>query len=244
MHAARSADAHVAVKMPETAHRRIAPSLLQYDYLVLAFLYRDIERGLAMIPASAAGGVAIDVGAGGAPYRALLGRKGYALRTLDIAAGPGVDIVARAEDTGLAAGSVDLIVCTQVLEHTRSPWLAMREFARILRPGGSLVFSVPHVWFFHPHPNDYWRMTAEGIVALCGEGGFEVVDVKAQGGSAAALFQVCNFLLYGAIGRLGAPLFAMCNLLGRALNAIVPDTRFSLNHVCVARKPAPSAPKR
>ena len=236
--ATRLADVPAPLAATGSESRRIAPSLFQHDYLVLSFLYRDIARGLAMTPPrSPRRGEAVDVGAGGGPYRALLDRAGYTTRTLDIAPGPGVDIVGQAESTGLADASVDLVICTQVLEHARTPWLAMREFARILRPGGSVLFSVPHIWFHHPHPHDYWRMTVEGVVALCEEGDLQVVDVKAQGGSAAALFQAFNFLLYGALGRFGAPLFAIANVAGRGADALVRDSRFTLNHVCVARKP-------
>jgi SAM-dependent methyltransferase len=166
----------------------------------------------------------------------MLERAGYAVKGLDIAPAPGVDVVGTAEATGLTDGSVDLVLCTQVLEHTRAPWLAMREFARILRPGGSLVISIPHVWFFHPHPHDYWRVTAEGMAALFDDGGFETGRIYAQGSSAAALFQVVNFLAFGALGRAGAPVYAVCNLLGRAADALVSDTRFALNHVGVATK--------
>ena len=112
-------------------------SLFQYDYLVLRFLHRDVVRALAEAGRPPhADAVALDVGAGGGPYRKLLEDAGYRVRTLDIAAGEGVDIVGTAERTGLPDHSVDLVLCTQVLEHTRSPWLAMREFARVVRPGG------------------------------------------------------------------------------------------------------------
>lgn len=38
----------------------------------------------------------------------------------------------------------DCIVCTEVLEHTLSPFRALNEMHRVLRPGGSLVISVPN----------------------------------------------------------------------------------------------------
>jgi len=238
MDATRAAD-DVSLGAPtDGVLRRVTPSLFQHDYLVLSYLYRDIQRAIGKVASpDAAGAAAVDIGAGGGPYRALLTGQGYVVRTLDIEPGPGIDLIGRAESTGLQDASVDLVVCTQVLEHTRAPWLAMREFARILKPGGSLLFSVPHVWFHHPHPHDYWRMTGEGVAALCEEGGFQVVEIVAQGGSAAAFMQVFNFLVYGAFGSLGAPVFAITNVVGRGLDAVVSDARFALNHVCVARKP-------
>ena len=236
--------AGTSVPMPVTAGeavagtRRTRPSRWQYDYLVLRLLYRDITTALELASRDGVRGNVLDVGAGGAPYRALLKRFGYRVTTLDIEAGEGVDVVGTAERTGLAAASFDLVVCTQVLEHTRSPWLAMREFNRILRPGGHVVVSVPHVWFHHPHPADYWRMTEEGVAALCEEGGVVPVMLASQGSSAATFFQVANFLAYGLVGRAGAPLYAIVNLLGDVANATVRDRRFAMNHVCLARKPA------
>jgi ubiquinone/menaquinone biosynthesis C-methylase UbiE len=38
----------------------------------------------------------------------------------------------------------DCIVCAEVLEHTLSPFKALNEMHRVLRPGGSLVISVPN----------------------------------------------------------------------------------------------------
>ena len=224
---------------------RLVPSLFQHDYLVLRLLHRDVARGIAMLPGKAIGErVAVDVGAGGAPYRPMLQDAGYAVRCLDIAPGPGVDVVGTAESTGLPDASVDLVLCTQVLEHTRAPWLAMREFRRIVRPGGGIVFSVPHIWFFHPHPHDYWRMTSEGLQALCDEGGFRSIAVLPQGGAGAALFQIVGFLAYGVLGRVGAPLYALLNTLGLLVDAVVFDRRFSLNHVAVAVLPPDEAVHR
>jgi SAM-dependent methyltransferase len=217
---------------------RVAPSRWQYDYLVLSRLHRDIVAGLTMLDTRGSSRLALDVGAGGAPYRRLLEQSGYVVKSLDIAPGDDIDFVGSAEATGLPSKSVDLVLCTQVLEHTRTPWLAVREFARILRDGGNVLISVPHVWFHHPHPNDYWRMTSEGLRALCEDAGLEVRRLVAQGGSVAAFFQTVNFLAFGVLGRAGAPLYFASNALGGFLDRFVGDARFALNHLCVARKPA------
>jgi SAM-dependent methyltransferase len=42
------------------------------------------------------------------------------------------------------SASADEIVASHVLEHLHQPFAAMSEFARILRPGGSLTVRVPH----------------------------------------------------------------------------------------------------
>ena len=37
----------------------------------------------------------------------------------------------------------DCVVCSDVLEHVRRPWLVLAELIRVCRPGGTLVISVP-----------------------------------------------------------------------------------------------------
>jgi SAM-dependent methyltransferase len=44
---------------------------------------------------------------------------------------------------GLADASVDLIVCSHVLEHIPADRQAMAELARVLRPGGTALIDVP-----------------------------------------------------------------------------------------------------
>ena len=43
-----------------------------------------------------------------------------------------------------ADASFDRIICTETLEHVADARLALRELARVLRPGGRLAVSVPH----------------------------------------------------------------------------------------------------
>lgn len=40
--------------------------------------------------------------------------------------------------------SIDVVVCTEVLEHLPDPLVALCEIRRVLRPGGRTVVSVPH----------------------------------------------------------------------------------------------------
>ena len=170
--------------------RRLAPSVFQYDFLVLRLLQKDIRQALASVGRiESEDAVAIDIGGGDAPYRSLLEAAGYRVQCLDIAQTAGVDIVGSAEHTGLPDESVDLVLCdTSPGAHTS----ALVSDARIrahpatgwrrsdLRPA-CLVLS--------PAPIGLdWRMTSQGLRALCDEGGLDVVDLRAQGGSAAALF--------------------------------------------------------
>lgn len=44
----------------------------------------------------------------------------------------------------LGDASVDAVACCEGMEHIENPWLVLREFRRILRPGGQVAISLPN----------------------------------------------------------------------------------------------------
>ncbi|MEP6601275.1 MAG: class I SAM-dependent methyltransferase [Nitrospirota bacterium] len=220
---------------------RIAPRRTQYDYLVLDSLQQSIRHLIDRCPPGNGVGKALDLGASRSPYKSLLEANGYAVSTLDIDVDGGADCVGTVEETGLPDESFDLVICTQVLEHCLNPWGGIREIRRILKPSGVLVASVPHVWFYHPHPTDNWRFTQEGILHLCDMGGLKPESLLSQGGSVMALFQIVNFLAYGVLGRLGMPLYFLSNCVAEILDRLAANTTFCLNFACLAAKPGQSS---
>jgi SAM-dependent methyltransferase len=221
-----------------TAANRVRPSLLQYDYLGLATLSADVAALIAdaIRLSPDATKVALDVGSDLSPYRGIFAKHGWRVETLDIAPGPGVDHVGTVEQTGLPDASFDLVLCTQVIEHCLDPSGALRELHRVVRPNGYLLWTVPQVWFYHPHPADNWRFTPEGATRLSEAGGFEVVQLLVQGGAVTAFFQVLNFCLFGVMGRYGAPIYLLANLCARLFDPLVSNPSFSLNVACLCRR--------
>jgi SAM-dependent methyltransferase len=217
---------------------RVRPSLAQYDYLALSSLSADVSDLLQGLGPASPGARALDLGADRSPYRELLETLGYAVETLDIGEESGADHIGPADRTGLPDSTFDLVLCTQVLEHVARPLDVLREVRRILTPRGMFLFSVPHVWFFHPHPADYWRFTQQGVLELCTQGGFHASELRGQGGTLLSLAQIVNFTAYGLLGRAGAPLFAAVNVIGERLDRLVANPLFCHNFVCLAR-PAP-----
>jgi 2-polyprenyl-3-methyl-5-hydroxy-6-metoxy-1,4-benzoquinol methylase len=45
----------------------------------------------------------------------------------------------------VAQGSLDMVLCLDVLEHLVDPWAQVRRLAPLLRPGGVLVVSLPNI---------------------------------------------------------------------------------------------------
>lgn len=66
----------------------------------------------------------------------------------------------------VADGSVDTLLLLEVLEHLAEPGAAVSEAARALRPGGTLVISVPFLYPVHDFPHDYQRWTPVGVRRL------------------------------------------------------------------------------
>jgi SAM-dependent methyltransferase len=230
------AQAQRGKKSRHDAHDRLRPSTKQYDYLNLRTLTDAIITLLDEIPV-AHGGKALDVGAERSPYRPILEARGYSLETLDISADSEADHIGTVEATGLPDAGFDVAICTQVLEHSAAPWQGMRELRRILKPGGHLILTVPHVWFYHPHPSDNWRFTQEGVLRLCELGQFLPLTLLAQGGTALSLAQILNFSAYGVLGTKGWPIYWIINHLGMALDRVAPNSLFSHNFACLALVP-------
>lgn len=111
----------------------------------------------AMLPVHA--GVALDAGCGSGEYtRALLLPRADYVAGMDFSLESLRRLQSRLEPDptgrcGLANGSVtalpfraasfDTALCTEVIEHIDDDALAVRELCRVLRPGGTLVLSVP-----------------------------------------------------------------------------------------------------
>merc|ERR1712232_1138059 len=66
-----------------------------------------------------------------------------------------MDIESDIADIPLPNNSVDVIICEQVLEHILHPVEAVREMARLLRPGGMLLITVPYGPYLHNLPYHY-----------------------------------------------------------------------------------------
>lgn len=72
----------------------------------------------------------------------------------------------------------DGILCSEVLEHTLNPFLAVSEIRRILKMGGYAFFSAPFNFRIHGPLPDCWRFSEHGWKALLHDG-WEVIELKA-----------------------------------------------------------------
>ena len=80
---------------------------------------------------------------------------------------PSVDFASDASALPLADRSVDVVLSLELLEHVLEPSTVLAELGRALKPGDTVMVSVPSTVPRHDD-NDYWRFTclAEYYTAL------------------------------------------------------------------------------
>lgn len=85
--------------------------------------------------------------------------------------------------------SFDTVLLLDVLEHVRDARGVLDEIARVLKPHGRLLLSVPFLYPLHDAPHDYRRYTAPGLVSAVRRAGLSPDAPRAtnQGLEAAAL---------------------------------------------------------
>jgi SAM-dependent methyltransferase len=87
-----------------------------------------------------------------------------------------VDICKNNEEK-IPAETFDVIVCTEVIEHTLNPFSAINEIYRILKSDGILLMSTPFDFRIHGPLPDCWRFTEHGLKALLQD--FQIIEINA-----------------------------------------------------------------
>jgi SAM-dependent methyltransferase len=165
--------------------RRLRPSRTWANPLGLA--RRLLRRSLAE-RAGYVQGRMLDVGCGAQPYRELFPRVERYVG-LDHPGPPRPDVCGDGLALPFRAGSFDSVLCNQVLEHVPEGATLMAEIARVLRPGGVLLLTVPLTWDLHREPDDFYRYTRHGLQYLADKSGLRVLDIAPTCGLWATLAQ-------------------------------------------------------
>jgi len=116
----------------------------------------------------------LDIGAQNGPYAAHFPRR----VALDIQRGAGVQIIGDVQALGIRDASVDVVLCTEVLEHVPDPQRAIDEMYRVLVPGGQLLLTTRFLFPIHDAPHDYFRFTKYGLRHLLRR--FEITEVQEE----------------------------------------------------------------
>ena len=116
------------------------------------------------------GGTFLDIGCGDRDQAAAAEHYGLQYVGVDDSSHR-ADILADAHTLPFADASFDIVFSYAVLEHLYNPFLAVREMARVMNPGGVLVTTVSQGEPFH---ESYFHHTAYGVLAVTEQAGLNV----------------------------------------------------------------------
>ena len=95
--------------------------------------------------------------------------------------------------------SFDTVVCTEVLEHSPEPSALIAEMKRVLRPGGTLIATVPFSARVHYAPYDFHRFSRYALDRMFAT--FTDIRIEERGNDIAV---IANKLIVVAL-RMGRP---------------------------------------
>lgn len=197
----------------------------------------------------------LDVGCGLRQYEDLFGDRVTHYVGMDwpvLSERTRADVVGDALDIPIRAKAADTVLATELMEHLPDPVGFLNEVARVLRPGGSLVLSVPFMEPLHEEPRDYYRFTSHGLRRLLEQQGFAVQSLWKKGGwwsvtlgsfLSQALYETANpadirgCRKNGILTAFVLPLCALAQLIAYSLDGIFSSSRYSLGYVAVATLP-------
>lgn len=113
-------------------------------------------------------GRVLDVGCGSKPYKPLF----HDLEWTGLDARPVAELEADMDDP-IGDELYDTVLCTDSLQFSRSPQVAVANMAAALAPGGTLIITAPNVR--HEDTISRWRFPLGGISELVNAAGLEIV---------------------------------------------------------------------
>jgi SAM-dependent methyltransferase len=165
---------------------RLSPSIFSPRYVHLSKL-----KTISSLTSSHKNLTLVDFGCGDMPYRTVIEPMVGKYLGVDLEmnklADHHIDFDSK---TTLPDNTADIILSNQVLEHVDSPEGYLQESFRLLKPGGTAIFTTHGYWFYHPTPNDYWRWTSAGLRKTVEKEGFKISSFFGIMGLAASGLQL------------------------------------------------------
>lgn len=178
----------------------------------------------------------LDLGAGKLVFRALLKQHSSHYESLDFTkTHPELDYIGTTSNTHRPDASYDVVFCNQVLEHVPDPASSFQEIHRILRPGGTVILSVPFLMYLHNEPYDFFRYTRYALEKFAKDAGFEILELREIGGIFAFAGRVLAMLFVGSTWHV-----PLLNRMVALLNVVIQRVLFWLDQWIPSRKIFPS----
>jgi SAM-dependent methyltransferase len=200
----------------ETIRRtRLRPRRTDPLYLHLRRIRDDLRAAVTALDVDDV----LDVYCGARPYEPLF-PPGTNYVGLDVDESYGCADVVSEEFLPFADASFDLCLCTQAFYFLPDPRSAIDELARVLRPGGHVVITVPVAY-----PGTERLYTAVQLREAFSE--WEDVEVVESGGTVVSMVTLAAYLVHQVEKRIPgearaafAVFYALLNLAGEAADAV------------------------
>lgn len=164
-------------------------------------------------------GILLDAGCGEKPYSLIYDDLVERSIGMDVERCPhdtaAVDVFASIDQMPFEDNKFDVVLCADVLEHVENMEKAVKEIARVLKPKGEVIISVPFLYPVHEMPYDFFRFTRYGLESLMKRNGLKVKILYPLGGP----FFLIMVWLYLALSRI-SKLRLWRGLLARSQEAI------------------------
>ncbi len=144
------------------------------------------------------------------------------------------DVFADGARLPFADESIHHVICLEVLEHVRWPDQLLAEVARVLKPGGQLLLSMPFLYPLHDAPHDYQRYTEHGLARSLTNAGFILQASQTQGSAIRTAGMMMSLAIAGGITQapkwlaalllpFGLMLILATNLISTVLAVVWPN---------------------
>ena len=226
-------------------------SFWRFHWLIHHKIIRALERARPYLR-----GELLDVGCGTKPFAAVfesglshywgadLPDSRYIAGARGERPARGPDLFARGEALPFRDGSLDTVLGLSMLTYLPEPLLALREAARVLRPGGHLVLEFTQMAPVHEDVRDYFRFTKDGAAWLLERAGLDPLEFIPIGG----IWTRAGVSLTDRLQRINRgptrwltelpvrALYVAIHLIFEALDRLLSDPQEAVAHLVVARK--------
>jgi SAM-dependent methyltransferase len=176
----------IPVRLGPSVPSRIAFAVRCFADLQLGTIWAFLKPRLSRLR-----GNLLDVGCGDMPYRSCLSPN-LAYTGIDVPQAR--DFSMRGANSiisfdGLSIpfpnASFDTVLCTEVLEHAAAPEALITEIQRVLKPGGTLIATVPFSARVHYAPYDFHRFSKYALTQMFAA--FQDVSIEERGNDVAVI---------------------------------------------------------